>query len=87
MDNVLVSPWILMVLSIQLCFYIFSYAFDFFKHLLKNNNCPFVLHELSLVCKFVDDLFVLNFSNFESFMYLDQDLFNKIACSQKHLVG
>jgi hypothetical protein len=42
-------------------FYIFSYEFDFFKHLLKNNTCPFVLHELSFVCRFVDDLFVLNF--------------------------
>jgi hypothetical protein len=58
-------------------FYIFSYEFDFFKHLLKNNTCPFMLHELSLVCRFVDDFFILNFSNFESLMYLDQDLFNK----------
>ncbi len=68
-------------------FYIFSYEFDFFKHLLKNNTCPFVLHELSLVCRFVDDFFILNFYNFESLMYLDQDLFNKITCSRKHLVG
>jgi hypothetical protein len=68
-------------------FYILSYEFDFFKHLLKNNTCPFVLHELSLVDRFVDDLFVLNFSNFEICMYLDQDSFSKITCSQKHLVG
>ncbi len=60
-------------------FYIFSYEFDFFKHLLKNNICPFVLHELSLVYRFVDDLFVLNFPNFEIFIYLDQDLFSKIT--------
>jgi len=68
-------------------FYILSYEFDFFKHLLKNNTCPFVLHELSLVDRFVDDLFVLNFSNFEICMYLDQVSFSKITCSQKHLVG
>jgi hypothetical protein len=68
-------------------FYIFSYEFYFFKHLLKNNTCPFVLHELSFVCRFVDDLVILNFSNFESFMYLDQDSFSEITCSQKHLVG
>jgi hypothetical protein len=68
-------------------FYTFSYDIDFFKHLLKNNTRPFVFHDLPFVCRFVDDLFVLNFSNFESFMYLNQDSFNKIACSQKHLVG
>ncbi len=42
---------------------------------------------MPLVCRFVDDLFVLNFSNFESFMYLNQDSLNKITCLQKHLVG
>ncbi len=71
----------------SIIFYILSYEFDFFKHLLKNNTCPFVLHELSLVYRFVDDLFILNFSNFEIFMYLDQDSFSKITCSQKHLVS
>jgi hypothetical protein len=68
-------------------FYIFSYDIDFFKYLLKNNTCPFVLHELPLVYRFVDDLFIFNFSSFESFMYLNQDSFNKIAFSQKHLIG
>jgi hypothetical protein len=42
---------------------------------LKNNTCHVVLHNLSLVCKFVDDFFVHDFSNFENFMYLKEDSF------------
>jgi hypothetical protein len=42
-------------------FYFFSYEFDFLKHLLKNNKCPVVLLSLSLVCRFVGDLFVPDF--------------------------
>jgi len=38
-------------------FYLLSYEFDFLK--LLNNTYPIVLHRLSLVCMFVDDLFVL----------------------------
>ncbi len=39
-------------------FYLFTYEFDFIKCLLKSNTCPVVLHSLSLVHRFVDDLFV-----------------------------
>jgi hypothetical protein len=46
-------------------FYIFSYEFTFLKCLLKNNTCPVVLHRLSLVHRFVDDPFVLNFPDFD----------------------
>ncbi len=70
-----------MVFSIKLFPIFFPMNLNFFKHLLNNNTCPFVFHELSLVCRFVDDLFVFNFSNFESFMYLDQDSLSEIKCS------
>jgi hypothetical protein len=56
-------------------FYLFTYEFDFIKRLLKSNTCPVVLHRLSLVCRFVDDLFVPDFPDFENFMYLNQDSF------------
>jgi hypothetical protein len=39
-------------------FYLFTYEFDFIKHLLKSNTCLVVLHSLLLVSRFVDDLFV-----------------------------
>jgi hypothetical protein len=45
-------------------FYLFSYEFDFIDRLLKSNTCPVVLHSLSLVLRFVDDLFVPDFSRF-----------------------
>ncbi len=73
-------------------FYLFSYEFDFLKCLLKNNTCLVVLHRLSLVCRFVDDLFVHDFPDFENFMYLDQDSFDggiypktscKLNCTSK----
>jgi hypothetical protein len=57
-------------------FYLFSYEFDFLKCLLKNNTCLAVLHRLSFVCNFVDDLFVADFPDFENFMYIDQDSFD-----------
>jgi len=47
-------------------FYLFSYEFSFLKCLLN----PVVLHRLSLVHRFVDDPFVLDFPDFESSMYL-----------------
>jgi hypothetical protein len=56
-------------------FYLFTYEFDFIKHLLKSNTCPVVLHRLSLVHRFVDDLFVPDFPDFLNFMYLNQDSF------------
>jgi hypothetical protein len=56
-------------------FYLFTYEFDFIKHLLKSNTCPIVLHSLLLVCRFVDDFFVFNFPDFENFLYLNQDSF------------
>jgi hypothetical protein len=42
-------------------FYIFTYEFDFIMRFLKSNTCFVVLHSLSLVHRFVDDLFVLDF--------------------------
>jgi hypothetical protein len=56
-------------------FYLFTYVFDFIKRLLKSNTCPVVVHRLSLVHRFVDDLFVLDFPDFVNFMYLSQDSF------------
>ncbi len=56
-------------------FYFFTYEFDFIKLLLKSNACPVVLHRLSLVRRFVDDLFVPDFPDFVNFMYLNQDSF------------
>ncbi len=56
-------------------FYLFTYEFDFIKHLLKSNTYLVVLHSLSLVFRFVDDLFVPDFPDFENFMYLNQDSF------------
>ncbi len=56
-------------------FYLFIYEFDFIKRLLKSNTCPVVLHRLSLVRRFVDDLFVPDFPDFVKFMYHNQDSF------------
>jgi hypothetical protein len=66
-------------------FYLSTYEFDFIKCLLKSNTCPVVLHRLSLVRRFVDDLFVPDFPDFDNFMYLNQDSFGssiypKISC-------
>jgi len=73
-------------------FYLFSYEFDFLELLLKYNTCPVVLHRLSLVRRFVDDLFVPDFPDLENFMYLDQYFFGgstypkssrKLNCTSK----
>ncbi len=56
-------------------FYPFTYEFGFIKHLLKSNTCHVVLHSLSLVHRFMDDLFVLDFPDFENFVYFNQDSF------------
>jgi hypothetical protein len=45
------------------------------KRLLKSNTCLVVLHSLYLVRRFLDDLFVPNFLDFENFMYLYPDSF------------
>jgi hypothetical protein len=50
------------------------------------STCPVVLHILSLVCRFVDGLFVPDFPDFESFMYLDKTLL-VVTYPQKHLVS
>jgi hypothetical protein len=63
-------------------FYLFTYEFDFIKCLLKSNACPVVLHRLSLVHRFVDDLFVPDFPDFENFMYLNQDSFGSSIYSK-----
>jgi hypothetical protein len=63
--------------------YLFTYEFDFIMRLLKSNTCPVVLHSLSLVRRFVDDLFVLDFLVFENFMYLNQysfGIYPKTSC-------
>jgi len=56
-------------------FYLFTYEFDFIKHLLKNNTNPIVFHSLSLVRRFMDDLFVPDFPDVENFMYLNLNSF------------
>ncbi len=66
-------------------FYLFTFEFDFVKHLLKSNTCPVVLHRLSLVRRFVDDPFVPDFPDFVNFMYLNQDssgssIYPKTSC-------
>jgi len=73
-------------------FYVFTYEFDLIKRLLKSDTCHVVLHSLSLVCRFVDDLFVPDFPDFENFMYFNQDSFGgdiypkpscKLNCTSK----
>ncbi len=61
------------VRSIWLISISFTYEFDFIKHFLKSKTCPVVLHSLSFVHRFVDDLFVPDFPDFENFTYLNQD--------------
>jgi hypothetical protein len=66
-------------------FYLFTLQFDFMKRLLKSNTCFVVVHNLSLVCRFVDDLFVPNFLDLENFMYLHpnsfgSDIYPKTSC-------
>ncbi len=43
-----------------------------------------MLHRSSLVHRFVDDLFVPDFPDFENFLYLEQDPL-VVAYTQKHL--
>jgi hypothetical protein len=70
-DNALVSPWVLFV---QSNFYLFTYEFDFIKCLLRSYTCPVVLHRLSMFIG-LWMIFVPHFSDFENFMYLNQDSF------------
>ncbi len=56
-------------------FYLFTYEFDFIKYVLKSKTCPVVLHRLSLVHRFVDDIFVPDFPAFVNSMYLNQGSF------------
>jgi hypothetical protein len=67
-------------------FYLFTYEFDFINCLLKSNKCPVVLHRFSMVHRFVDDLFVPDFPDFENFMYLNQGSFGS-GIHPKHLVS
>jgi hypothetical protein len=67
-------------------FYLFTYEFDFVKRLLKSKTCPVLLHRLSLVHRFVDDLFVPDFPDFENFIYLTKALL-VAAYTQKPLVS
>jgi hypothetical protein len=62
LENVLVIPMGTNCVLDLPNFHLFSYEFEFLKCLfLKNKTCLVVLHRLSLVCRFVDDLFVLDF--------------------------
>ncbi len=65
-------------------FYLLTNESNFIKCLLKNNTGPVVLHRSSLVHRFVDDLFVPDFPDFENFLYLEQDPL-VVAYTQKHL--
>jgi hypothetical protein len=56
-------------------FYLLTYEFDFVNRLLKSNTCPVVLPRLSMVHRFVDELLVPDFPDFENFMYLNQGSF------------
>jgi hypothetical protein len=71
--------------------YLFTYEFDFIKHLVKSNTWT-VVHRLSLVCRFMDNLFVPDFPDFKNFMYLNQGSFGsgiypetscKLNCTSK----
>jgi hypothetical protein len=68
-------------------FYLFTYEFDFIKRLLKSNTGLVVLHRLSLVRRFVDDLFVPDFPDFENFMYLITKTLLVVAYTHKPLVS
>jgi hypothetical protein len=64
---------------------LFTQEFDFMKRLSKNNTCLVVLRSLYLVRRFVDDLFVPTFLDFENFTYLNPDSFGsgiypKMSC-------
>jgi hypothetical protein len=64
---------------------LFPHEFDFMKRLSKSNTCFVLLHSLYLVRRFVDDLFVLTFLDFENFMYLHPNSFGsgtyqKMSC-------
>jgi hypothetical protein len=67
-------------------FYLFTYEFDFIKHLLKSNTCPVVLHRLSLVRRFVDDLLFLIFQILRTSCALTMTLL-VAAYTQKLLVS
>jgi hypothetical protein len=65
------------------------FSCDFLNCPFENNTCRPVLHRLYLVCRIVDDLFVAHFQDFENFMYLDQDSFDRgiypiISCELKY---
>ncbi len=74
-DNALVSPWVQIVRSIWQISISSLMSLISLSVSLKSNTCPVVLHSLSLVRRFVDDLFVPDFSDFEYSMYLNQDSF------------
>jgi hypothetical protein len=67
-------------------FYLFTMSLISLSCLLKSDTCPVVLHRLSMVCRFVDDLSVPDFPDFENFMYLNKALL-EMAYTQKHLVS
>jgi hypothetical protein len=63
-------------------FYSFPRSLIFFTRLLKCNSCPVVLQTLFLVCRFVDDHFIVDF--LDSVMYLVDSFggytYPKITC-------
>lgn len=56
-------------------FYLFTYEFEFMERLILANTCPILLHKLSNVRRFVDDLFVPDLPSFQDFMYLNSSSF------------
>ncbi len=73
--NSLVSPWVLIVwfiwlISISLPMSLISLSVS------KSNTCLVVLHRLSLVHRFVDDIFVPDFPAFVDSMYRNQGSFS-----------
>jgi hypothetical protein len=64
-------------------FYLVTYEFDFIKCLLKS---PVVLHSLSLVLRFVDELFVPDFLTLRISCTSTKALL-VVAYTQKHLVS
>jgi hypothetical protein len=67
-------------------FYFFTYEFDFIMRFLKSNTCFVVLHSLSLVHRFVDDLFVPDFQILRTSCTLTKILL-VAAYTQKPLVN
>jgi hypothetical protein len=54
-------------------FHLSSHEFDFEDWLVKSNSCPVFLHNIFLIRRFADNLFVPDIPDFSNFMCLDKD--------------